>query len=59
MLEDLQMVDKTKTHAKYLSGGMKRKLRYMQLSLIALSNFYCTALGVIGLHVYMYTCICI
>ena len=32
MLEDLQMVDKTKTHAKYLSGGMKRKLRYMQLS---------------------------
>ena len=32
MLEDLQMVDKTKAHAKYLSGGMKRKLRYMQLS---------------------------
>ena len=28
MLEDLQMVDKTRAHAKYLSGGMKRKLRY-------------------------------
>ena len=32
MLEDLQMVDKTRAHARYLSGGMKRKLRYMQLS---------------------------
>ena len=28
MLQDLQLVDKTKTAAKNLSGGMKRKLRY-------------------------------
>ena len=28
MLQDLQLLDKTKTAAKNLSGGMKRKLRY-------------------------------
>ena len=29
MLQDLQLLDKTKTAAKNLSGGMKRKLRYI------------------------------
>ena len=29
MLQDLQLTDKTKTAARNLSGGMKRKLRYI------------------------------
>ena len=40
MLQDLQLVDKTKTAAKNLSGGMKRKLRYSM----------CVADQSLGLH---------
>ena len=33
MLNDLQLMDKKKTAAKNLSGGMKRKLRYIMCTL--------------------------